>query len=1290
MGKSAGVRKHEVSFCADVKSWADALFAQHPEWPFAEAHIEEYSVGSQKLQDLRILARGRKSPILTGEAKMPGTPEGRTPYNPDLMQDAFQKADNIQADYFFTWNVNKFVLFDRSLYKRPMIQRRVREWDLGLGLSNSADCVRPEVQAYIRDSFLPQFFEEFAQIVGGAVIEWGMPPDEVFLRSLEDHLGWPVTGTRDYLAVRFEEDKSFASRLQSWMTSEMQWTLDLDDLESRRDAFERAARMLCYVFSNRAIFYKAVQAHNPGWLEALAMPVRVVAPEAVYGHFRRAFAAAVEATGDYEPVFYPDINDWAGSLIFASPFACQGWRGFFVNLEQYDFRKIPFDIVGGIFQKLISPEERQKFGQFFTHQDIVDVINAFCIRRAGDVVLDPACGSGSFLVRAYHRKAWLGEQRRGGRRNQDHGKFHHELLQELYGCDIALFPAHLATLNLAARQISDEDNFPLVRRGNFFEVVEHPERFCTVPGIRDSSNGKRPPFPVPMGTVDAVVGNPPYVRQELIPKRSELKKARDESKGSFESRKKNTKEFFLELLAGMWPGLKLSGRSDLHCYFWPASARFLKEGGYFGFLTSSSWLDVEYGFALQGWILQNFKIIAVLESLDEPWFPDARIKTAVAILQRCDDEESRGANVVRFVRLQRPLAEILGERPHGDETSRQDAADGLRKFIEKTAQHQDAKLRIISVQQSRLWQEGVQAGRLLAKSDLAAVNTTNDDDDTEEGEEQESTVENVASKHTLQELAASTEKYAAGKWGRFLRAPDVYFRIMQDYGSRFVKLGEIAEVRRGITSGCDAFFMPHDVTDGELEKVAAGLPWNDIGLMTPCKLSEVKEGRVRIIRAGDKTLHAIETEYLRPELHSLMQVDRPIVRVADTDRVVLWVDKELKELSGTYVAKYVRWGAKQTFASKKSKAVPVPERSTVASRPLWYDLTGAPMGVAFWPKAQKYRHIVPFNPEGLCCNCNLYTLVPTLTERHEAVALVAILNSTIMSLLKHFYGRYVGAEGTLKTEIVDVVLMEVPNPRGIAKDLAGKLEKSLNAMSQRQVTHLVDRKLLDCHTESHLRELLQKPPVPPRELEQADRRELDDCVLELIGVGDSAARQRLLDELYAETIAYYRYQRTQDIQSMENRAGSRRRITAEDIAGSIWDSLADNEKGPELREWLNSLAGKRQTVHILDGKARATGAGHMFTPNGVDFAQGKSVHHETYANAPQAKLVEVLANLEMRGDLEVPADGPACQEWIEKIRVRLSEARERFELLAGTRTGVEPLRSGATGLLMQWFLHGRR
>ena len=120
---------------------------------------------------------------------------------------------------------------------------------------------------------------------------------------------------------------------------------------------------------------------------------------------------------------------------------------------------------------------------------------------------------------------------------------------------------------------------------------------------------------------DAVVGNPPYIRQEEIPR--DAKK----EKGKF---KKGTKEYYLKLVKEEG-GVLLSGRSDIHCYFWPHAASFLKDDGRLCLLTSSQWLDVEYGFRLQAWILDQFEILAVFESIDEPWFVGARVATTVTI-----------------------------------------------------------------------------------------------------------------------------------------------------------------------------------------------------------------------------------------------------------------------------------------------------------------------------------------------------------------------------------------------------------------------------------------------------------------------------------------------------------------------------------------------------------------------------------------------------------------------------------------------------------------------------------
>ena len=198
---------------------------------------------------------------------------------------------------------------------------------------------------------------------------------------------------------------------------------------------------------------------------------------------------------------------------------------------------------------------------------------------------------------------------------------------------------------------------------------------------------------------------------------------------------------------------------DLHIYFWPVAARYLSDKGWFGFLTSSSWLDARYGFPLQRWALLNFRIHAVIESVDEPWFEDARVKTVVVLMQRCDEKQLRDKNIVRFVRLLRPLAEILGKRE--DEASRQQAAEHFRDVLLKIkTDFHNGQFRVLCKSQSDLWSDGQSVARMFAKQkELSSASAQPAEDQDDEDAPVEASDESLI-----------TTDYGGGKWGRYLRA----------------------------------------------------------------------------------------------------------------------------------------------------------------------------------------------------------------------------------------------------------------------------------------------------------------------------------------------------------------------------------------------------------------------------------------------------------------------------------------------------------------------------------------
>src|SRR5260370_4736666 len=393
---------------------------------------------------------------------------------------------------------------------------------------------------------------------------------------------------------------------------------------------------------------------------------------------------------------------------------------------------------------------------------------------------------------------------------------------------------------------------------------------------------------------------------------------------------------------------------------------------------------------------------------------------------------------------------------------------------------------------------------------------------------------------------------------------------MEAFGNKFTALGNLCEIRRGITSGCDAFFMPRDITVDALERFESPREFRrEYGV----DRQTVVSGHLKIVKAGDGSLHPIESEFLAPEVHSLMTVDRPLVRSKDVDRVVLLVNRPKKALLGSYIIKYIEYGETQSFASKKSKAVPVPQRSTCKARDPWFDLSALVRpGFAMWPKAQQYRHIAPANPDGLICNCNLYDISAKNLSRVEQDTLTAILNSTLVGFLKTFYGRFAGTEGNLKTEVVDVNLLEVPNPAAISDTLALKLNHALSMMQKRPVGRLVEEQLMDCHSPERAKRIAEGPIVLSHELKQPDRRALDDAVFELLGVTQAGRRTKLVDQLHWETAFHFRQIGCVELQKAElKKKSGARKFSAEELAVDLWAAA-------ELAKTRTSLAEKETEV----------------------------------------------------------------------------------------------------------------
>ncbi|KAB2928860.1 MAG: SAM-dependent DNA methyltransferase [Candidatus Contendobacter sp.] len=1208
---------HELEFTSQAASWMNLILEKDPALPFSEARCERRSQGSQQRRDLTLLGRDG-GVLVTGEVKLPYQKDGGTPYHRTVVRDARAKAQRAGARFFFTWNVNECVLWDaESGGDRPDAGQSYQSWPVAT-VTKPSHLTLPATQDAIKQ-WLGLFLHALGRIVRGHAQVGFKAPDERFIDALESALSLPIRLTFEELTARHAQPRQRAE-LERWMRDEQGWTLGADP-DHVRETLERAAQFAGYALVNKLVFYEALLKRYGAQLHKLTAPAHLETGDALRLHLEGFFADARRVTEDYETVFGADHTAVGNRIPFYADSAVPYWRTLIEQIHEFDFSKLDYEVIGSIFERLISPEERHKYGQFYTRAEVVDLMNSFCIRDGAETVLDPACGGGTFLVRAYARK-----------RELQPGRGHDRLLAELYGVDVSHFATHLTTINLATRDLIQAENYPRVARADFFDVRAH-QRFLRLPQrVQSKGLGKIQQRDIEIPPLDAVIGNPPYVRQEDI-QSDKPKSGGQPSPG--------TKEFYRQRVK-QESGADLSGRSDLHCYFWPHAATFLKPDGWLCLLTSSQWLDVEYGFRLQSWMLARFKIVAVFESLDEPWFVGARVATTATLLQRCDDSQERADNFARFVQLRRPIGEILAH--DGTTAGAVRVADAFRdEILNLTENAGNERYRVRRVRQGELLAEGIRLGQLMRKAGAA-------DEGDNEPEPPDSTL--------------TAGAYYGGKWGIHLRAPDLWFEWLDRFRDRLAPLGEIAEVRRGITSGKDEFFFPRDASADGLGEISDPVTFEQaFGVPRP----QVESGAVKLVRCGEGRgeIRPIEARYLEPEVHSLMEVKGYTVRPRDCARLILLVGEPRQALQGTYALKYIEWGEANGWH----------QGSTCAARANaergWYDLTGHARGAMFWPMAQQYKHAIARNDHDLIANHNLFD-VSDHEGDHDCLA--GVLNSSVVVLSKFLFGRPVGVEGNLKTEVVDVKMMLVPNPRTGDISARRRVALAFQALKQRPTLQfLPEQRLRQMAYRKNGREAALAELSDQCELDMADRRELDDAVLELLGVANPRERLELRQCLYAYLREFFEHARQKEEKAIANKNKAKRRsaATPDEIAAQVLADIRDRF-GHLLRPYAEFVDLTRP-YDTFDLPVQGTAEVHhdLFSDQGgVRFMRGrKQIALVPARSLEQATLVALVATRGARGLVRAPLAADDCARLHRRYQAFLDDRAQRIRQLVEERTG---------------------
>lgn len=278
------------------------------------------------------------------------------------------------------------------------------------------------------------------------------------------------------------------------------------------------------------------------------------------------------------------------------------------ELQPYSLMESDRDAVADAFETFIGPSLKGSQGQFFTPRNVVHLVQSLVDPKYTETVLDPACGSGGFLVEAL-RYMWAGVERDG----------------EMYSWPRAEIEAEKQKTAIRGLRGIDKDEFLSKVAKSYMAILGDGRGgiYCENSLVTPAHWSAKARQEVVPGKFDVIVTNPPFGQKLKV---SEAETLRQYDLGHAWKVDRTTK------LAKVTDKLLKSQTPQI--LFMERCLDLLTDGGRMGMILPESMVsNPSHRYILQ-YVLSRARITGVISLPEEVFQPYTHAKTCIVLIEK--------------------------------------------------------------------------------------------------------------------------------------------------------------------------------------------------------------------------------------------------------------------------------------------------------------------------------------------------------------------------------------------------------------------------------------------------------------------------------------------------------------------------------------------------------------------------------------------------------------------------------------------------------------------------------